>query len=743
MTPTQDTNYEMFSTIGFDSYGAAKDRSSLFAAAGIEWPENADMEFELGRFTHYPFSVDISNNRLLVALDRNGSIRRAVSALGIKDVRGEQIPGVYVNKVLAFTEGHATAALCIDKLPWQSPSLSFIEGIIPIFESKTNGVIAQRTIFVPQTGFSACAQERPLKVVQLITLHNTTQDVHTATLSRHIDLRSKNGITAMNVSLTIVDADGNHHDDTMTIDIAPESTAIIAAFFDFSVEAQLHQSNAATLEEAKELFSSTLEYRRGTMGKLHTPDDPWYGEVLTRSAELARQSILLLEDGSTVGSFWGSNANPLPDVWTRDFAYSAMGVIESDPQLASKAIDLLAKYGIPDKAWQRESRIHPEASGFEHSLGNACLAAVLASMLITRYGINSLNVDHQNFNAYLDRLATDLIASHPKSGNLYHTLYISDGPSRGDFHTGSNILAWKAARALADIFATNIGAQRAQTLAAIADDLKTTIASCCVGRINGSDMFVEGVNSDGRMIGVHDGEESELTLASVYGFTDRDDERIREHAKWAWSNHDPYYASRTGGIDFWDFDDSNGVTYPGHIHYLCSTSHREEITTAFKEIRKTTDLDGSFWWWPFKHAETDPSRVKRGLGKCGWCAGEFVSMVMHDIAGIRRDTTTNTVTVMPYTPWERFSWEGLAFGDGTIDVNVTQCTISITNNTSSAINTILEIPLAPNSMIDNVQVNGKPRRYQADVLRQRDCSSIRTTETVDPGKTVKLQITQI
>jgi hypothetical protein len=451
--------------------------------------------------------------------------------------------------------------------------------------------------------------------------------------------------------------------------------------------------------------------------------------------------MLLLPDGDLAGSFWGSNANPLPDVWTRDFGYSALGLLDSHPDLAGKAIDFLARYGLPEAPWEREAEIHPEATGLQHSVGNACLAVVLADLFAQRHGIEALGAATASLHDHVSQLASALLAEEPGPEGLYRTLYISDGPSRGDFHIGSNILAWKAATALGGTFADLLSEKQASALASLATSLHAAITAQGVRVVDGTEMFVEGVYEDGQFVRVHDGEESDLTLASVYGFTTRDDHRIRAHAQWAQNVGDPYFARRTGGIDFWDWDGYNGVTYPGHIHMLSTAGTREELSTALRAIRETTDLDGSFWWWPFKHGETEPSRVKRSLGKCGWCAGEFVSFLIHDILGVRRNHDARTLTFAPYTPWEQFSLNGLAFAGGTVDLGADGRSVSITNDTPHALVVTLQVSLHPDDMIEDITLNGENFRYQSDVVSAYDSAAVRGTTTVEAGGTATLAVT--
>ncbi|MFE5777501.1 hypothetical protein [Brachybacterium sp. NPDC056505] len=727
--------------LGYDERRAARDRASLFSAAGLSWPAALDPEAVHARKTDYPFSVDVSNNVVLGALDASGRLRRAVAADGIEDVRGRAIPGVYIHKQLSFWQG------CIDLgvfaattdgergLDPSEGSLEFRDRVTPAFRQRGHGIEVLREVFAP------AGDPAPAEIRALLTLINDTDQERAVTVRPQIDARPVHELPPLNPVVVLVGENGASTGGELAVRLAPGARHRVGAVIRLDRDpAGQHHPSAPSVEDIARSREESVTSHVGSLGTLDVPEDPWFGELLTRASELARQSMLLLPDGTAAGSFWGSNANPLPDVWTRDFGYSALGLLDSQPRLAGRAIDFLAQYGLPERPWEREAEINPEATGLQHSLGNACLAIVLSALFLQRHGRQALDDATTHVIEHARQLGEALLAERPGHMGLYRTLYISDGPSRGDFHIGSNILAWRAAKALADDFSDALGTVVADDLRALAEELHEAISARGVRVVDGEQMFVEGIYADGQFVRAHDGEESDLTLASVYGFVPRDDHRVRAHARWAESPRDPYYSRITGGVDFWDWDDYNGVTYPGHVHMLSTAATRAELAAALRTIRETTDLDGSFWWWPFKHAETEPSRIKRGLGKCGWCAGEFVSFMVHDVLGVTRDHDARTLTFAPYTPWQRFSWTGLQFCGGSIDLCADDTSVTVTNRTSDALTITLQVCLRPGDMIEDVTLNAENCRYQSEIVSSYDSAAVRATATVAPDATATLAV---
>ncbi|WEV68548.1 hypothetical protein OZX73_04400 [Bifidobacterium sp. ESL0775] len=614
------------------------------------------------------------------------------------------------------------------------PSLSFHRGVFPVYSYNANDLHVTTTIFAPQKG-----RRRPLKIVEMMRIANPTESERRYGIEVVNDLHGVEGSDTLYSTCSLFASGQSAKSSSMSSTIQPHEEQYVGVVISFSTKKEQEARDDCSMEILQRSFKDTQRERFPRTGYLHVPENPWYGEILTRAEELARQSLLMLEDGTAAGTFSGSNANPQPDVWYRDYMYTCLGLIESSPDLAVKSLNLMVQYAIPDRPWQFEATIKPDAIGFEHSLGNACAVAVLSSLLARRYGKGIL-ADNAQLDDYLQSLARYLIDCKPSGGSLYRTLYISDGPSRGDFHTGSNILAWRAIVALLDDFNDLLTEKQTAELREIRQNLFTAIQTLCTREIDNKNMFVEGVYRDGDFVGIHDGEESDLTLSSIYGFTSRDDSRIREHARWSLSSKNPYYTRKMQNIDFWDLDDSNGITYPSYLLSLASAGTREELATALAKIRQTTDLDGSFWWWPYNHDEANATKVQRSLGKCGWCAGEFVSYLFNNILGIGRDESSDTLTVAPYVPWSSFELKDMSFMGGQIDISYSKNQLCVTNRCPRNLNVVLQLALGANDQLEDIWVNQESRRYQAEVVHVFDSAAVRCMERIPSGKSATLRV---
>lgn len=713
-------------SFGIGSTGGAADRRSLFAAAGTAWDQRRMPAPDEARSSDYPFSYDVSDGHLLAAIDEQGMARRIVLGTGRHSVAGVSIPGVYVEKEFAFAEGR----FGVQVEGADAHESTFLDDVVPLFTAHVGELIVRQAVHVRRTGSSSALRAT-------VFVQNPSAEKQNVTMG--LVAEPCGSIAQVPITIAWLDSWRSRR---RPVRVEAGETVVVAFEITTGSERKLTVSGE---EELLNELGATVARLRGRYGALKIAGGQWYADFMVRCAELCRQSSLHDASGASIGSFWGSNANPIPDVWTRDLFYTALSSAQFDATDACTTIDFLAGCALPERPWGKENETDPREDGLSHSLGNAVCAISLAGFAAQTFGTDRVFAGARKLADHCRTVANALLGARPRPGELYPSHYISDGPSRGDFHTGSNVLAWHALCVLGS-FATRLGIDNRtqREIADLAADLAHTIRERCVAETPSGTAYVEGVNRDGTVIAGHDGEESDLTLAPSYGFTRRFDPAIIRHARLAFTQANPYYDAGAGGVTFWDWDDYNGVTFPAYIHALASASRPAELNEPLEAIRRLTDLDGSLWWWPHPHRADDPYAVKRGLGKCGWCAGAFVQRFVHDILGIDREADRRRVLVSPATPWREYHWRSLPFLNGLIDIEYQERTTSVTlrvhNSTAEQLHVVLEAPVPEGALIEDIRANGENERYRAQILTEGTRAVVRSTRLVEPGCAHELSV---
>jgi hypothetical protein len=219
--------------------------------------------------------------------------------------------------------------------------------------------------------------------------------------------------------------------------------------------------------------------------------------------------------------------------------------------------------------------------------------------------------------------------------------------------------------------------------------------------------FFEGAYADGSLVPGHDGEESDLTLAAVYGFCEADDPRLLNHARSAFTPANPGYLPSLDALS-WRGERWYGPTAPGFVHALAGAGTEGAVEAALERIRWRIDLDGSIWWWPQAHDWADYARVKRGPGKSGWAAGVYVARFIHDIVGLEVDLPARRLAFRPFCPWDRFTWTGARLG-------AALCDLEYARTESSALGRIVNRARAPASATVELALPGARRLTRFEV----------------------------
>lgn len=197
--------------------------------------------------------------------------------------------------------------------------------------------------------------------------------------------------------------------------------------------------------------------------------------------------------------------------------------------------------------------------------------------------------------------------------------------------------------------------------------------------------FLTDVNHDGTItLRMHDGEESDTTLLKYYGYEAGD--RTTHYGQFSSSDENPTYSKLSRGIKW---GNQSGATFPGYISILNGADNVENWSGEngrFKELERLADLDGSWWWWPYKvGAPTGDVTRMNSCGKCGWASGIFYILFITEFLGINYDAPNKHLTIHPKEFIGNFFWEDFHIGESRFDIKVTDQHIHITNKNNYSI----------------------------------------------------------
>lgn len=490
-------------------------------------------------------------------------------------------------------------------------------------------------------------------------------------------------------------------------------------------------------------LNQTWQFHASRFGQLSIPDDTFYAESMVRMEETARQSVLRMADGTFGAGFWGSDVAEPAFTWNKDNFYAMLPMSIFEPQLCADAILYFLKWGMPPRPLGRGVKRFPEAGPVTQSLGNSLSGLVLAGAYYQMTG------DHEFFEGHPEILATarqrlqDVLDSRREKPFLFPSMYVSDGDARGDFHAGSNLIVWYSfhnmARIARDVYHDK---HLAGEWELCAEKVKANLLERCVGNGPLGKQFYEGATADWTFILGHDGEESDATLMPFYGFCEPDDPAYVNHARVGLSPINPYYAPVIEGI-WWYDGDWWGSTFPGFTTALAGIRDEKESAERLHRIRQLTDLDGSIWWWPYKHKETNLAALVREPGKSGWAAAVYLCKFVHDMLGLHVDMPDRRISFRPFTPWPQFAWRGCRLGRGLFDAQYGQrqgqIVAEITNRNNDSFEGLVEVVLPDSTSPVNCKVND--RTADNFKLAQRyGRPSVRVTSAIPPGKALRMEV---
>lgn len=645
-------------------------------------------------------TFDISNNKVLANVSMDGSIKYISVYRG--SYEADSIPGVWYFKDFTKT-GPYHLSIKVKGKEWNLNEVDWplktglLDNIFPITELAGEGLQIKLITYTP---VSEDGKMKPRTVIYGILLKNISNKQIQGTVS----LKGSRSIDPTWTGLL----DDLDYDGEAEFRLEPDSKKWLPFVISLISKKERFREEVEK-KTSLEWLNSTWSYFRGLTGRLEFPQDSFIQEFFERTIHQCIESIGMAENGEIAGSNWGTYPTT-EAIWMKDMYYSFLPFCMFEPEFFKKGI-----------LWFLDKNVRCESNRFKggatHSLSNTLTPVIMCGLYYFTTGDREFFIKNPKLKFRIREILTEVINSRKGDTWLFPSDWISDGLSLGDYHTGSNLVAWycfqSCAQIMREIYNDHFTADQYVDMS---QTIKENLEKHNV--IDGpfGPQYIEGVDADGSIPQmVHDGEESDTTLMPVYGYIDYDDPKYKNYTKFALTKHNLFYSSESKGIKWFDFDGkvTTDATFPGYITGFASITNEEEMNGKYgymTRIRQLTDMDGSIWWWPYPQ-DSEYGRVQRvPTGKSGWASGVFATLFTSEFLGIKYDAPQKKLQFRPFSPSSDFTWEYLRVGEARFDVNYqrkgNRVSVGVRNHNEFSIIVEYTIILEKNAQMEEITMNG-------------------------------------
>ncbi len=631
-------------------------------------------------------TYDTGNNRVITNSGLDGELKTITF---FKDCYyADHIPGVWVHKDKIIGGPFRFSVIVKGKeiaLPKWNGRLrtDLLEGIVPLTTYYLDSIKLSVITFSP---VSSDGKKRPRGAYYNIYAENISDEIQEiGIILPGVPSYQTAGDSRDNVQLSFSCSGYEDYPGIVECSLEPGEKKHLSVWISvYPCEGKDNISN-----ESEWWLRETLGYYQNIFGTLKFPENDFLGEFFKRTLCQCTECIGITPNDELAGSSWGTYPTT-SQIWMKDLYYSILPLIQMEPELIKKGILWFAKYGVRPKGYQFKG-------GVSHSLSNSLSGIFLAGRYYSVTGDKKFFTENPELIKGYNRIIEEMLKSRKEEEVwLFPSEWVSDGLSVGDYHTGSNIMAWAslmaAARLLREIYDD---VEHAEYYESIAGKVKEFIFELCVAdgpyglqlteatgdgpkelrKKMKADSYAEflekqkgfgvqffeffNLKKEGEPYMVHDGEETDTTLIPYYGMALRDNLLLRNYTRFAMTKDNRFYSPVSKGI-LWE--NCSDATFPGYITGLSNTKDRQSFNYYFEIIKKLTDLDGSIWWWPYPHGSKDSNIMKREPGKCGWASGAFIAYFINDIMGLMYEGNVRRLHVKPLNTTGGYDWRKAVFG---------------------------------------------------------------------------------
>ncbi len=661
---------------------------------------------------------DVGNNKVLANVELNGTVQRFSFYRGCYP-SDSLAPGIWWFKDHSefgpfrfhLRLGDETFDLAETDWPLRTDLLG---NILPRTTLTGPGVAVTLISYAP---ISADGAERPRALIYGLMLRNTSDEPITGAVIPPKSQSSDEAGAPVHETFTAVLDGVACHDGEVPFELMPGETLWTPAVIT-PVPGQVNVADVAK-RTALDWLNETLGYFHNMLGELSMPADPFPAAFFERSMLECFLAIAMDESGEMVGANWSGFPSTM-QIWQKDLYHSCAPLGVHEPELMQQIILWFLYRSVRHKGDKIYGGYHLDG-GVSFSLTNTLTPVVQAGAYYEATGNRAFFEAHPEVMARSCELLEAVLETREGEPVLFPSMWLSDGPSRGDYNTGSNVVAWLAFNLTAVLVDDIAGdAALAARYRDIADRIHADIDTWCITDGPLGPQYTEGAFKDGTHETHHDGEETDTTLMPHYGYCAYDNTAHQNHARVAMTEDNTWYRQCSRGIkdSTWleDPDPPIEATYPGYMTGLAGVANAEEMSGpdgAMTIIRQRTDVDGSIWWWPFCDGHISRAYEIHGgvVGKSGWAAGVYACHFVSQILGLSYHGPSRTLRWRPFSPTSNFTWTDCRLGAGrfsadfTRDDTTTRC--SITNHNDHDVTAELEIILPDGATAASIQLDGQ------------------------------------
>ncbi|GJM78861.1 hypothetical protein HMSSN139_13570 [Paenibacillus sp. HMSSN-139] len=345
-------------------------------------------------------TFDISNNKTLVNVNMNGSIKYVTVYNG--QYASDNIPGVWMCKDFRKTGpyafglklGEQRVDLGQDDLPYAT---SLLDNLFPVTEFRFGDVQATLLVYSP---ISADGAVRLRGTVYGLHVENRSgQAIHGEVRLPRPDTEEDSLFSGPDVCIYPVEREDWYaasgavsfrldpgHDVWIPVVICPPG-----------------DETPRLVNEKGTLYwlNETWAYYRGMLGRLEMKDDPFAAEFYERAMLQSLGSIAMDRQGAVVGSNWGTY--PTTEfTWNKDMYYSFLPFHTAEPELF--------KLGA---LWFLEHGVRPVGNrypgGISHSLSNSLSSVVMAGLYYRSTGDKRFFLERLDIDLNIRKLLEEML----------------------------------------------------------------------------------------------------------------------------------------------------------------------------------------------------------------------------------------------------------------------------------------------------------------------------------------------